>query len=208
MKTLAAWLGNTDVNGAKNGSGPLSGPIGQALSAESYDRLLLLSNQPDSDLSKYEEWLRSWSEIEVVSKTVPLSDPTDFRKIYLAATEFLDANVPSTDSSASLVFHLSPGTPAMAAIWLLLATTRYAARMIQSSAECSVKEAEVPFEISIEYVPRVVETADRKLRKEIAEVPPEGAAFGDIYYRSATMANVIELAKRAAIAVITSRRYA
>ena len=43
----------------------------------------------------------------------------------------LDRWLAARRSKPEITFHLSPGTPAMAAIWIILAKTRYGAELIE-----------------------------------------------------------------------------
>jgi sigma54-dependent transcription regulator len=55
---------------------------------------------------------------------IDLSSPINYAEIYAKVSEELkQARLPRED--VELTFHLSPGTPAMAAIWILLAKTRF-----------------------------------------------------------------------------------
>ena len=79
-----------------------------------------------------------------------LSSPVHLGEIYQAANQHSKhLSVPG----AQLSILLSPGTPAMQAVWILLGKTRYPATFYQSSFEQGVLQVEVPFEIAAEYVP-------------------------------------------------------
>jgi transcriptional regulator with PAS, ATPase and Fis domain len=96
------------------------------------------------------------------------------------------------------VFHLSPGTPAMAAVWILLGKTSYPAQLIQSSKEAGVEAADVPFDIAADFLPDLLRTAEAR-RLALAEArPPEDAGFEDIIHRSPVMKQLIAEARRAA----------
>jgi len=176
------------------------GPIAHLIRETKFDRLLLLANdQPRLD--KYVDWLSSWSDINIDSRYMELANPTDHRAIYHCAIGAVDAFL-ADNPEAEMTFDLTPGTPQMSQIWLLLARTHYSARLVQTTKEHGVVEPDVPFTISAEFLPRLYEAADSYLQTAIAEIPPEGASFGDILYQSSEMAEVIRLAKRAA-----SRRF-
>lgn len=77
-----------------------------------------------------------------------------FGEIYQARARQVLAELTADPAAApSLTIHLSPGTPAMAAVWLLLAKTRFPAELIQSSAAHGVEVATVPFDIAAEFLP-------------------------------------------------------
>lgn len=198
MKTLVAWLGAADTDGIGKPEGSARGPIANAVEAHEYDCLLLLTNRIGDHAADYVAWLETWSPIETQIAQVELEDPTDHRGIYFAATGALDEYLAGVSPRPEFTFHTSPGTPAMGAIWLLLAKSRYEATLIQSSRQRGVREADIPFEIAAEFVPKVMAAADRELRESIVEIPNEGASFGDILYKSAAMAQVVKLAQKAA----------
>ena len=200
MKVLMAWLGMADLR-ATGSPAPLSGPIGQAVSADAYDSLVLLVDQPEESVSAYVEWLKSCADLDIEVRPATLTSPTHFRDIHTAASAALD-HVVSTYRQAGeppeVTLHLSPGTPAMSAVWILLGRTRVPARLIQSSEQRGVEEADVPFQIAAEYIPELTRAADGRRRAKSAEAPPEDARFGDILYKSPQMARVVTDAQRAA----------
>jgi DNA-binding NtrC family response regulator len=131
---------------------------------------------------------------------VELTSPTNFDEIYSAATSALDAYLKELDGRPELTFHLSPGTPAMAAIWVILGKTLYRAELIQSSRQKGVETASIPFEISLapEFVTDVLRIPDKKLEDLSAGANAEAARFGDIIYRSEEMERLVGRAKKAA----------
>ena len=197
MKVLAAWLGNTDLGMARSGVKAPVGPIAQALDADKYDLLLLLVNQPTKDCKEYVSWLQNVAPIVVETFTAKLSSPTDFADIYRNALEALK-KLKKAEKKASLTFHLSPGTPAMGAVWIILGSTQYPAALIQSSKEQGVKNANVPFEIAAEFNPGLLKSTDQKQQDLNSGKAPSSATFGDIIYRSEEMDRVVTLAKRVA----------
>ncbi len=97
-----------------------------------------------------------------------------------------------------LYFHLSPGTPAMAAVWVILAKTRFPATLIESSLQYGVKVASVPFDISAEFIPDLLAKPDRELLRYSLAAPPEAPEFSDIICRSDVMTRLLEKARRVA----------
>jgi DNA-binding NtrC family response regulator len=140
---------------------------------------------------------RTSSRLEI--QRVKLTSPTNFGEIYKAAARALDDQLARTKQKTELTFHLSPGTPAMAAVWIILGKTRYPAELIESSKQHGVTTASVPFDISAEHVPDLLRSADKRLGELSQAVPPEAARFGDIIYRSEAMDRLIGRAKRAVI---------
>lgn len=196
MKVVAAWLALEDSEGVAHSSREEQGPIAHLIRDTNFDRLLLLGND-QSRLDDYVAWLSSWSDMHIEPQFVELSNPTDHRAIYHGTTSALDAFL-ADNPEAEMTFDLTPGTPQMSQIWLLLARTQYSAKLVQTTKEHGVVEPDVPFAISAEFMPRVFEEADTRLQTAIAEVPAEGASFGDILYRGPAIAEVVRRAKKAA----------
>lgn len=124
--------------------------------------------------------------------------PNELEEIFRAATKVID-QVKRTSPSARLTFHLSPGTPAMAAIWIVLAKTRYPATLIESSREQGVKEVNIPFELSAEFFPAADKRADDVLTRLMQGMPPESPAFTAIIHRCVAMKRSIAMGHRLAL---------
>jgi DNA-binding NtrC family response regulator len=193
-----AWIGAADLRAAVDSSHGL-GPIAQALEALEFDKANLLSNYSAEDTAKFTHWLKDRSSVAVHVSDVRLESPTSYGPIYEAAFAACEAEVAAQDPPPRLTFHLSPGTPAMAAIWLLLAKTKFPGRLIESSREHGVREAIVPFDIAIDFLPTLYKDADRALIAASHEPPPQSPDFAAIVFRSATMARVVRKAKQLAL---------
>lgn len=198
MKTFLSWIGTADLKSAKSGGG-LSGPVGQALEAEPYQKIVLLADQTEADVKTFVSWLEKNGAPTPDVRKVKLTSPTNFREIYKVASDELKALTSKKSVSDNLTIHLSPGTPAMQAVWIILARTRSTARLIQSSPQRGVEEADIPFDIIADFIPDLLSAADKKRQDESGERPPEAASFGDILYRSNEMAAVVRVAQKAAL---------
>ena len=192
---LLAWIGYTDLKAAAGDPKAGRGPIAQAVLAESYTSIHLLSDLSPQETKKYVKWLSDQTTAEVCSYPSQLSSPTNFGEIYEAATAVLK----QLQAIEKLTFHLSPGTPAMAAVWMLLAKTTWPARLIQSSSQAGVQIAVVPFDISAEFLPKLLKQSDARLASMAQGAADEAAEFSSIIYRSPVMARVITQAKRIAL---------
>jgi transcriptional regulator with PAS, ATPase and Fis domain len=195
--TLVAWLGHTDVRAAQGDPAAGQGPIARAVADRGYEQLILLSTLPAEEAAAYAAWLLAGYPCAATTiHDSPLDDPTDHGAIHTAATEVCD-EILQLDPDTRLVFHLSPGTPAMAAVWLLLARTRYAAELVQSSPEAGVQTVVVPFDISAEFLPDVVRRREQAAAD--ASVPaPAPPAFTAIKHRSTAMHDAVTLARQVA----------
>jgi transcriptional regulator with PAS, ATPase and Fis domain len=198
MKILMAWLGDADIAAAAKGSN-LSGPIGQAVQQENYDKLTLLVDRPKDKMQMYVDWISANGGPKCEPIQVTLTSPTDFREIYQTASAEISRVLSSSGPKPDLTIHLTPGTPAMQAVWIILARTRTTARLIQSSWQQGVQEADIPFDIAAEFIPDLVSAADQRRREQSGEKAPEAASFGDILYRSNEMARIVRDAKKAAL---------
>ncbi|HEY2405275.1 MAG TPA: sigma 54-interacting transcriptional regulator, partial [Polyangiaceae bacterium] len=135
---------------------------------------------------------------------VLLENPTDFTGIYRIVDPVLQeltSRFSGAPSSLQLVLHLSPGTPAMSTMWMLLGKTRYQAELIQSSREKGVVTAAVPFDIVaefIEMVPRLTARPDAALEARSGGTQRDAAKFGDIVYDCRIMRDLVERARKVA----------
>ncbi|MEK6988152.1 MAG: sigma-54 dependent transcriptional regulator [Candidatus Thermoplasmatota archaeon] len=198
-KILVTWIGNTDLRAPMEGNAVGLGPIAQALEARAFDEAFLVSDYDDVQVRPYIRWLgeRTSTRLHVLHEK--LSGPTQFGEIYEAAVRACDRAVGQRkQEGVSLTFHLSPGTPAMAAVWIILAKTRFSAELIESSRQHGVQTASVPFDLSADFLPDLLRRPDRELEALSAGLPLEAPEFSDIVHRSAAMKRVILRARRAA----------
>ncbi|MQB19019.1 AAA family ATPase [Agrobacterium tumefaciens] len=198
MAMLLAWLGNTDLRASESRDSDEQGPILGALKSFAFDAVHLLSDHNAQKTLAYAQWLEGQSSVPVTPYQVKLTSPTSFEEIFRAAVGAID-ELKRASPSGDLTFHLSPGTPAMATIWLLLAKTRYPARLLESSPEHGVKEVNIPFELSAEFVPVADKHADETLGRLMMGVPPESAAFTAIVHRCTAMKRTVAMAHRLAV---------
>ncbi|MFZ4858982.1 MAG: sigma-54 interaction domain-containing protein [Desulfuromonadaceae bacterium] len=195
---LISWIGRTDLRAVAEGDSVGLGPIAQAIRAVSFDQVLLLNNFPEAEVKPYLCWLQGIKKLPVSYHQVALTSPTNFAEIYEAAEAAVQTCRDEYGSDIDLTFHLSPGTPAMAAVWILIAAGRYPAQLIESSREQGIKTVTVPFEIAAEYLPRLRENQDLRILERCAALPPNLPAFEEIIHQSDTMKRVVERARRVA----------
>ena len=194
---LLAWIGQTDLDcagGARQGPGP----IGSVVAARPFDALVLLSNYPAKQNRPFVDWLAGAGAPPVHLRTEALTDPTDYGAIHAVAVRAFDFARETFGTDADLTVHVSPGTPAMQAVWVLLAKTRYPAELVQSHAQTGVRTVSVPFDIAAEYVPAVLRRADAKIERLTAGLPPASPAFDRIIGRSPPMERAKARARRVA----------
>ena len=191
-RVLVSWIGGHDIT-ASGREGDNSGPIYSTISQVKFDRLELLYNYAEERVAPYLDWLRDRTEVQISANYVELTSPIHFGEIYEKASDLLEGLAFATGSK-ELHILLSPGTPAMQAVWILLAKTRYQATFWQSSVEGGVEEAAIPFDIAAEYLPVADKlSSDAISRLAIAKVPID-AAFDDIVTQSPIMKELKEQA--------------
>ena len=198
-RILICWIGNTDLDAATEDKDVGAGPIAQALEARAFDEVCLITNYPKARVVPYLDWLQNRTETPQRLFCEKLSGPTQFGEIYEAAVRVCTAALDRPSVPIELAFHLSPGTPAMAAVWIILAKTRFPAALIESSRAHGVQTAAVPFDISAEFLPDLLRQSDEQLRSLSEERPTESASFEDVQYRSAVMARLVKRARRVAM---------
>jgi len=199
-KWLVSWIGETDHKAAEGSLNGEPGPIATALMAEQYDRVRLLTNYSHERSGKYCDWLETLTgHPRIDLQQIDLSSPIDHADIYRQVTaELQQCRLPSSD--ISLTFHLSPGTPAMATIWVLLAKSRFPARLIQTAKQHQgAMEANVAFDLAGDFLPEYLQRTDERVGRLLAR--PEGIAqeFARIVHASALMREQIQRAQQVAV---------
>ena len=173
-KVLLQWIGHSDLRAmaasltaarrealmAKLG-GVLPkdgdfGPTKTLLTTQTFDEVRLLSNYS----AEWGKWFVAWLGVKAELVQVALDKPTDYAAIYrIANGELAKIRDRDTWSETELCLHLSPGTPAMAAVWLLLGKTRYPATFYETYGGQSWV-TEVPFDLTIDVIPEIFRDPD------------------------------------------------
>jgi DNA-binding NtrC family response regulator len=192
---LLTWIGTKDLEAAAANKSSDLGPVAQALAEIDFDEVHILSNYSKEKTSPYESWVKSRTKASISIHPIQLSGPTRHREIYEAVLATCAKVTANRAGECRLTFHLSPGTNAMHAMWLLVAKTQYPAQLIESSKEKGVHPVNVPFEISAELMPDFL---GARLTSLAAGTPPDLAKFSDIIHRSPQMTRVLEQAARVA----------
>lgn len=199
QKVLFAWIGKTDLRACRGELGDALGPVGQAAQTRSYTHIVLLSNYKKEDEKQFIDWLRTLTSATILKYHSGLTSPTDFKEIFEAAVNALnDIKKLFDPKEMQFIYHISPGTPAMAAVWIILSKTSHPAEVIESSPEQGVKTVSLPFDISADYIPDILRPADDDAIKLIQGLPPESPEFGAIIHRCKEMKRVIARTRRLA----------
>lgn len=201
-KLLLTWIGTADLNASlTRGQNAVSGPIASALAALTFDGVILLFNPTERfSTEKYQafyEWLKTQTAAPVELHRADLSRPTHYEEIYRVAVKTIDTALQKHGAKSKLTFHLSPGTSAMTAVWIILAKTRFQAQLIESSIEEGVNQVTVPFEIAAEFIPDLLREADLELRQRT--FAPQAPEFRTIIHRSKTIKRLLDQAGRVAV---------
>ena len=199
-KILFAWIGKTDLKASQGELGDSLGPIGQAVKKRNYSHIVLLSNYKKDEEKQFIDWLKTIASSTIFKYHKDLTSPTEFGEIYEAVVYAIsDVKKKLNEKEFHSTYHLSPGTPAMAAVWILLSKTSHPAEIIESSPEKGVKTVSLPFDISADYVPDILKPEDDTVLKLTQGLPPESPEFGSIIHRSKEMKRVIAQARRLAV---------
>lgn len=190
-RILVAWIGGLDID---NGLRGLTGPIHSSLQQEgaNYSHVYLLCNyaKTHKDSDSYSRWLSSEFSLPIYKDDVELSSPQDYGEIYLVADSLL-SKIQSEHPKSKITLQISPGTPAMQAVWVLLGKTKYPhVIFLQGSVERGIQEVNIPFNISAEFQ-LANSIADFTLSKVSTH-----SAFDDIFTQNDMM---IELKQRASV---------
>ncbi len=196
MATLFSWIGNTDLKASTDDANGV-GPIAHALSARAFKSAHLLCNYENGRAEPYLAWLRQqFGSVELHLHMVKLDSPTDFAAIYREARAVVQA-WQNTYPEAQPTFHLSPGTPAMAAVWIMLGNGKLKAKLIETSRESGLKDVSFPFNLAAEFIADSFRASDARLSSDKWAI--EHPEFEHIVGNSTLMVRAKSRAKKAAI---------
>lgn len=189
-KILLSWIGQHDLDARDKGE---EGPILATLKSFSFKSARFLYNYTDEQVNEYISWLKEQVDTPVSVTRAELRTPVHFGDIYENASRLLESL--SEEERDKLSILLSPGTPAMQAVWILLGKTRFPATFYQSSKEQGPQGVEIPFDIAAEYIPPAKTLSASQLQTLSNTNPPDNAAFNDIVTRSESMLTLIQRAQ-------------
>ena len=188
QKVLFSWIGQHDLDAESRSE---DGPVLSCLKNYQFDQVKLLYNYSTEKVKPYLDRLRKEVHLAVDVQPVELTSPVHFGDIYESVTSLLD----QVNSKHELHILLSPGTPAMQAVWILLGKTRYPAVFYQSSREKGVELVDIPFHISAEYIPAAKKLNTESINQLSNTDIPEHSAFRDIATESVVMKEWIQKAE-------------
>jgi len=171
------------------------GPVATLLEHEEFDEVHLLINRPEL-VGVIKRPLRESLGNQITIHAHDFEIPTDYPSVYKAAHATLEEV--TAEKGGALSLHLSPGTPTMAAVWVLLGKTKYPARFWQTY-EGKASEADVPFDLTMDVLPEILRNPDRHLQELALSSPSETHGFEDITGKSQAIRYAVSKARRAAI---------
>jgi transcriptional regulator with PAS, ATPase and Fis domain len=213
MQILLSWIGHTDLRAMAAEQSPAisqkisevvgvmpplkgsRGPVRTLVEAISFNRIYLLSNYPKDITQLFLGWLGRAAEARYTS----LSNPTDYGEIFAVVDTEMRAITKALDGKQyGLSILLSPGTPAMAAIWVLLGKTKYPARFYQTY-ENKTWITDIPFDLTVDFVPELLRGADSIFQHLASRSPQEIQGFERIAGDSQAIRLAVGRARKAAL---------
>ncbi|WP_237067156.1 hypothetical protein [Microbulbifer guangxiensis] len=183
-QVLVSWFGGKDLAAVQQGWQQLE-PVAQTLASQCFDRVELLHNYPQLDVVPYLEWLVVRSLAAATATNCSLSSPVNFGEIHQAAEAVLSRLAQKLATERHIL--LSPGTPAIQTVWILLGKTRFPFTFWRSSLEDCVSRVEIPFEIVTEYVPRVGNVGSWGISGMASASAPINASYPEIITQNPQM---------------------
>ncbi len=180
---LVSWIGGNDLRLSEGGE--LKGPVADTLKAFEFSDIQLIYNYPKAQVKPYLQQLLALYGDIVTAQWIALKSPTDFHDITAAADALLSQLYARSNETVAIL--LSPGTPAMQAVWIILGKARYQVQFYQSSLEQGVESVEIPFTLAAEYLPQQVLKATRQFTDLASGEVSVNAAFDDIITQNPQM---------------------
>lgn len=210
-KLLFSWIGDADLFAWSAAGGDAAveaviqllgkqprqvdghGPVKTLTDQVAFDSVHLLSDKEPALAKQFASWIGSNAHVH----TVRLPSPVDYSAIFEAADGVLGRVTSEAKTECSVSIHLSPGTPAMTAVWVLLGKSRYPATFYQTFRG-RVIPTTIPFDLLVDYLPTVLHASDRLIqRANVTDAATEG--FGGVIGRSPQIREAINRAKRIAL---------
>jgi transcriptional regulator with PAS, ATPase and Fis domain len=194
LSYIICWIGSLDLKYANERA--INGPIVTTLRTlePAPIQVVLLSNFSVDENNIFIEWLRQTISAEIVlAWSQPGMSPVNYQAIHDAEKAVLVRYAHLGNHTAIL---LSPGTPQMQSVWLLLAKTYFPDMvLLSSSIQKGVEQVDLPFRIAAEFTP----LSDAKLQ-DLASPATLSTAFDDILSCSEVMLTLkqkaVQLARR------------
>ena len=211
-RILVSWIGRTDLEALFDDLGEAAeelraatkirgkcmqqpGPLKTAVNEGRFDQVHLLSNYADVVHKPFAKWLGC----RPVIHPVDLADPTDYDGIFRCENLVLsEVSKLAARNKAKLCILLSPGTPAMAVVWVLLGKSRYPATFYQTGLG-KLNEARIPAGLFEEVVPDLLRDRDIALQHLASKHPAEVEGFEQVVGGSAPIRVAVGRADRKSV---------
>lgn len=201
FRALAATLPpdrQADVLRGLNPPTPLTGqagPLKTLLDSRSFDEVHLLTSHTGARNRLYGKWVGGKPTFHAVE----VMNPTDYAEIFQLVDARMNCIVRiPRDPNVELCVHLSPGTPTMTAVWLLLGKSKYRPVTFYQTHDGRAWETSVPFDLVVDYLPQVLRDADARFQSLAAEKPEDVQGFRDVVGESEGIRVAVGRARRAA----------
>jgi hypothetical protein len=140
---LLSWIGRSDLKASSGEDAGGPGPVARAIASHPYDRVVLLSNFPEADTESYLAWITKQTRASVEARPVTLANPASYEEVWAIASASVAESLAKPKRNCRLTFLLSAGTPTMAAVWIILAKTRFEAALVECSRERGVRPVNI-----------------------------------------------------------------
>lgn len=165
--------------------------------SQPFDRIVIIASTWEENWSRYESWLqkrmgtmgRPWDDIQI--HKAHIVSPIDYETIAKEAHKWISKLSAESDS---LYINLSSGTPAMAAMSIILGKAKSNTYFYQSSPNGTIQLDSIPFDFKGE----LEASAARTIASKAAGVPDKHAAFENIVACSPAMKEQILKAQKLA----------
>ncbi|MGE4499544.1 MAG: sigma 54-interacting transcriptional regulator [Hydrogenovibrio sp.] len=194
-KLLLSWIGETDLKTFETdqGLGPVDGFL--ADQSRENDMCYLLFNYLYDRVGPYLDHLScSYPNLNIQPIVANITNPTAYSEVYPLVQQLL-AQIQTEEALQPLQKHifLSPGTPTMQAVWVLLTKTQFPA-VCWSGFKGEYSVVELPFKIELEYIKKAKQSADAALAATTQDRLPK--SFASIIGQSDVMQEQIRKAHK------------
>lgn len=172
-----------------------SGPIKTLLDSEAFDEVHLLTSHAGPRNRLFARWVGG----KPVLHAVGVDNPTDYAEIFRRVDAILASVVRlPRQTGVELCIHLSPGTPTMTAVWVLLGKSKYQPATFYQTHDGRAWVTPIPFDLLVDYVPGLLRDADARLQILAGQSPHEVEGFQDVTGDSQGIRVAVGRAQRAA----------
>ncbi|HEX4606584.1 MAG TPA: sigma 54-interacting transcriptional regulator [Urbifossiella sp.] len=172
-----------------------AGPLKTLIDAERFDEVHLFTSHTGPRNRLYTRWVGGTPTLHPIT----VKNPTDYTEVF----QLMDAELAGVvrlprDPGVELCVHLSPGTPTMTAVWVLLGKSKYQPTTFYQTHDGRAWVTTVPFDLVVDYVPQVLRDADARLQRLAGEGPQDVRGFEDVAGDSRGIRVAVGRARRAA----------